>query len=186
MIDRVISCGQTGADRIAWRVAQSFGVPTGGAMLWGFRAEDGRHVDFAETYGAHQLPTTTQAAHLLANVRDSDGTIWFGRTDSLTGRTALETCERLDRPCLVISLNGERDDDPQDVVRWIVRHQIRILNVAGNRESLEPSITERTEAFLRDVLARANGLGNAAECGSDAPEHSSERLTRPEGMSRQG
>jgi hypothetical protein len=178
MIERVISGGQTGADRIAWRVAQSFGIPTGGAMLWGFRAEDGRHADFAQLYGARQLPTTTQAAHLLANVRDSDGTIWFGRTNSLTGRTALETCERLGRPCRVIQLDDGEPVDPPDVVRWIVGHEIRILNVAGNPESLEPAITERSEGFLRDVFALANRLGNAAERGSDPPEHSSQRLNR--------
>jgi len=177
MIERVISGGQTGADRIAWRVAQAFGIPTGGAMLWGFRAEDGRHGDFAQIYGAYQLPTITHTAHLFANVRDSDGTIWFGRTDSLMGRAALETCERLGRPCRIVPLDGE-PVDPPDVVRWIAGHQIRILNVAGNRESLEPALTERSEGFLRDVFALANRLGDAAERGSDPPEHSSQRLNR--------
>ena len=42
-------------------------------------------------------------------------------------------------------------------VQWLRNHpQIRVLNVAGNRESKNPGIGERVERFLTVVFKRAN------------------------------
>jgi hypothetical protein len=40
------------------------------------------------------------------------------------------------------------------VVAWIVAHEVRMLNVAGNRESEAPGIGARVERFLADVFRR--------------------------------
>jgi hypothetical protein len=37
---------------------------------------------------------------------------------------------------------------------WIVEHKVRVLNVAGNRESRAPGIGARVERFLADVFRR--------------------------------
>jgi Circularly permutated YpsA SLOG family len=52
MLERVISGGQIGADRAGWWAAKAAGIPTGGAMPLRFLAEDGRHPEFAEEFGA--------------------------------------------------------------------------------------------------------------------------------------
>jgi hypothetical protein len=89
MLDRVVSGGQTGADQAGWRAARAAGIPTGAWMTWGFLTEapDGRgdepHPEFADLYGARELPTANYADRTRANVRDSEATIWFGSTDSL-------------------------------------------------------------------------------------------------------
>jgi hypothetical protein len=40
------------------------------------------------------------------------------------------------------------------VAEWIVENKVRVLNVAGNRESRAPGIGDRIERFLADVFRR--------------------------------
>jgi Circularly permutated YpsA SLOG family len=40
------------------------------------------------------------------------------------------------------------------VAEWIVEHEVRMLNVAGNRESRAPGIGDRVERFLADMFRR--------------------------------
>jgi hypothetical protein len=47
-------------------------------MPLGFLTEDGPRPEFADLYGAIELPTEDYAARTERNVRDSDGTLWFG------------------------------------------------------------------------------------------------------------
>jgi hypothetical protein len=46
---------------------------------------------------------------------------------------------------------------PADVVAWIEAEKVRVLNVAGNRESTQAGIGERVERFLTDVFGRLAG-----------------------------
>jgi hypothetical protein len=41
MLERIITGGQTGADQAGWRVAQAFGIRTGGGRPRGFLTEEG-------------------------------------------------------------------------------------------------------------------------------------------------
>ena len=43
---------------------------------------------------------------------------------------------------------------PSQVVAWLWEKGVRVLNVAGNRESKSPGIGERAERFLGEVLLR--------------------------------
>jgi len=85
MLDRVISGGQTGVDQAAWRAAKALGIPTGGSMTRAFQTEDGPRPEFAEMFGAVELGSVNYPARTRANVRDSDGTIWFGDVREVTG-----------------------------------------------------------------------------------------------------
>jgi predicted Rossmann-fold nucleotide-binding protein len=89
MITMVISGGQTGADQAGWRAAEACGIPPGGWMPRGFLTEDGPQRWFANVYGAREMPTASYPARTVQNVRDSDGTIWFGSTDSPGARATL-------------------------------------------------------------------------------------------------
>ena len=57
MLGKVITGGRTGADQAGWRAACAHGIITGGAMPKGDRTEDGPRPEFAELYGAVELPT---------------------------------------------------------------------------------------------------------------------------------
>jgi hypothetical protein len=92
MIERVISGFQTGADIAGIYAARDYGIPTGGAMPKGFLTEDGPRPDYAELYGAVELPTGDYAARARRNVADSDGTIWFGDWHSSGGVATLDAC----------------------------------------------------------------------------------------------
>jgi hypothetical protein len=58
-------------------------------------------------------------------------------------------CERLGRPVFEV-LDGFTK--PSDVAAWIEAEEVRVLNVAGSRESRAPGIGERAERFLVEVF----------------------------------
>jgi hypothetical protein len=82
MITLVVSGGQTGADQAGWRAAQACGIETGGWMPLHFMTEDGPDSSFGRLYGAKAMPTGDYAARTARNIRESDGTLWFGNTDT--------------------------------------------------------------------------------------------------------
>jgi nucleotide-binding universal stress UspA family protein len=149
-LEKIVSGGQTGADQAAWRTALAFGIPTGGWMPRGFLTEDGPRPEFAEQYGATEMPSESAPARTEQNVRDSDATLWFGETTTTGAQATVGACQRLVKPCL--PLNPGASFEPAHVATWINDNRIRTLNVAGNRESAEPGIGKRVERFLGAVL----------------------------------
>jgi Circularly permutated YpsA SLOG family len=152
MVQRVISGGQTGADRAGWRAARAFHLPTGGWMPRGFRAEDGAHPEFAAAYGARELPTDDYPARTRANVRDADATLIFADDLDRDGsRWTHQCCLDLSRPCLVI--RPSEPSVPRATASWLAAQPIRTLNVAGSRESVAPGIGAWVERHLTEVFA---------------------------------
>jgi hypothetical protein len=145
MLDRVISGGQTGADQGGWRAARAAGLATGGWMPQGFLTEAGPRPEFAELFGAAELPGGGYPERTRANARDSDATAWFGDPESPGGRTTLRACAGFGKPVYLV--DGV-PTQPAEVTAWIEAEGVRVLNVAGNRESTEPGIGERAERFL--------------------------------------
>ncbi len=151
MLERVVSGGQTDADQAGWRAARAFGIPTGGWMPKGFLTENGPRPDFADQYGARELPTSSYPERTFANVRDSDATLWFGDASTPGARATIEACHKLSRSCLRVEEGFTR---PSHVAAWIIEHKVRVLNIAGSRESKAPGIGARIERFLADVFRR--------------------------------
>ncbi len=60
MLEKICSRGDTGASRAAWRAAVAFGIPTGGWLPDGYLTDDGAHPEFAEQYGASELPADSE------------------------------------------------------------------------------------------------------------------------------
>ncbi len=83
MLDKIISGGQSGADRAGWRAAKTFGLSSGGWMPTGFLTEDGPHPEIAGQYGAAELPTDSAIDQTEQNVQASDATLWFGATTTV-------------------------------------------------------------------------------------------------------
>lgn len=84
-------------------------------------------------------------------MRDSDATLWFGDFMSSGGKTTLDACRALDKPFMLVFQGVTR---PSQVRAWLEEKGVRVLNVAGNRESKSPGIGERVERFLKEVLRR--------------------------------
>jgi hypothetical protein len=149
ILGRVVSGGQTGADQAGWRAAKRAGIATGGWMPEGFLTESGPRPEFAEMFGAVEMPGGGYPERTRANVRDSDATIRFGDPGSPGGRTTLRACAGFGRRVYLV-IDGLTE--PSDVAAWIEAEEVRVLNVAGNRESTEPGIGERAERFLVAVF----------------------------------
>jgi hypothetical protein len=153
MITMVISGGQTGADQAGWRAAQACGIETGGWMPLHFMTENGPDGSLGRLYGAKAMPTGSYAARTARNVRESDGTIWFGTTNTPRVKTTLEACELWHKPVLLVT--PSEVVLPSDVVQWLRQNpQIKRLNIAGTRESKSPGIGARVERFLIAVFKR--------------------------------
>jgi hypothetical protein len=151
-IARIVSGGQTGADRAALDVAIQLGIDHGGWCPAGGWAED-----FPDPPGLlvayPRLTATTErepAARTRLNVRDSDATliVWDGRTNSPGTELTIDAAQELGRPLLVT---------PGDVAKthaWLdALGSAVVLNVAGPREGNCPGTYARTVELLRSVLA---------------------------------
>jgi hypothetical protein len=148
-LEKIVSGGQTGVDRAALDVAIALGFACGGWVPRHRRAEDGR---IAARYPVREAPGPAYEERTRLNVRDSDATLVLTRGRP-TGGTALTVAvaRSRGRPYLIVDLDGEAE--PDAVRRWLVDHRVRVLNVAGPRESSSAGIHEAAVDFLNAVLA---------------------------------
>jgi hypothetical protein len=150
MIKKIISGGQTGADRAALDFAIEVDIPHGGWCPRGRLAEDGiidKKYQFSET------PVGDPAQRTEWNVRDSDGTVIFSISPNLGGGSAKTEifARHHQKPCLHLS----REDCERAIemlAAFLVKHKIETLNVAGPRQSEEPHVAEFVSQTLRATL----------------------------------
>ena len=145
---RVVSGGQTGVDRAALDVAIALDIPHGGWCPRGRLAEDGRIPD---RYQLQETDSADYAVRTEWNVRDSDATLIL-TCGELSGGTKLTAvlALRYSRPLTVVNLT--ETTLPTSVLCWLLRHDIRTINVAGPREKTCPGIYELARTFLFPLL----------------------------------
>jgi hypothetical protein len=147
VLQKIISGGQTGADRAALDFAMARGIPHGGWCPRGRLTEDG---PIAARYQLSETPDSDYAQRTEWNVRDADGTVIFSITATLTGgsRYTAELAQHRHKPCLHLSRERDGEAASGKLREFLARHEIKTLNVAGPRQSQEPSVG----GFARDVL----------------------------------
>jgi hypothetical protein len=146
---RIVSGGQTGADRAALDWAIEYGVEHGGWCPLGRRAEDGR---LDPKYDLQETPTENYVVRTKWNVRDSDGTVIFSKAPILGGGSKLTADSARNRGKPWLHISQSRTPDPAMALRrFIDEHFIRDLNVAGPRATSEAGIAE----FVTEVLNNA-------------------------------
>ena len=86
------------------------------------------------------------------NIVDSDGTVVFSH-GRLSGGSALtrRLAGKHGKPFLYVDLDIEVDHVAV-VYHWIVENDIRVLNVAGCRESKDPGIYDVVKGIVGEVL----------------------------------
>jgi hypothetical protein len=147
---RIISGGQTGADRGALDAAIELGLQHGGHCPAGRRAEDGR---IPERFRLIETESADYAVRTERNVLGADGTLLVTR-GAPTGGSALTAAlaRKHGRPLLHLDLDG--GGDPVAAVReWLAAREIKCLNVAGPRESSCPGIAQDVRALVVAALA---------------------------------
>ena len=154
-LEKIVSGGQTGVDRGALEAAMAWGLAHGGWCPRGRLAEDGT---IPSRYQLDEVSSSDYRVRTEQNVVDSDATLILhhGRVQGGTLLT-LELARKYARPRRVVDLS--RPADAGAVARWIRQRDIRVLNVAGPRESNAPGISRQTQQFLLQVLADAAEIG---------------------------
>jgi [ribosomal protein S5]-alanine N-acetyltransferase len=155
-LQKIISGGQTGADRAALDFAIEHGIPHGGWCPAGRRTKDGA---IAARYQLKETPSSNYTQRTEWNVRDSDGTVVFSISVAVSGGTkkTLDLEQRYHKPFLHLWRDGGLSSPEEALQRFIRDNDIEVLNVAGSRGSEEPEVA----AFVTQVLGKA--FGAAAE-----------------------
>lgn len=152
-LECIISGGQTGADRAALDWAMARGMRHGGWCPRGRAAEDGR---IGAKYQLWETPVVEYAQRTEWNVRDADATVIFSFGVQLSGGSQYTAwlARNLGRPVLHLA-GGDVEVAAHRLREFLREHAVRILNVAGPRESHEPGIGDHVYA----VLEAAAGMG---------------------------
>lgn len=141
-VTKIISGGQTGVDTIGLQVAKKLGIETGGTAPKGFLREKGIDTEDISSYGLTEISDAEQADYTKRkgksdpytgrtelNVRNSDGTVYFSTNADSAGRIATERSAReWNKPFLL-------NPTAEQLREWINTHNIKTLNIAGNRGS---------------------------------------------------
>lgn len=148
MIKKIISGGQTGADRAALDFAIEVGIPHGGWVPKGRKAEDGT---VPGKYNLQEMPTSSFPARTEKNVVDSHGTLIISH-GKLTGGSlrTMKIADKHKRPYLHIDLTKVNHFQAAGkIINWVAENRIETLNVAGPRASKDPQIYEETLTVLK-------------------------------------
>jgi len=139
MIEKIISGGQTGADRAALDVAIKLGILYGGWIPKGRITEEG---PLPEQYQMQEMPTESYADRTEQNVIDSDGTLIICRGRPTGGSDyTREMALKHKKQLLHVDLNQTSSFDAGSLISsWIKLYQIKTLNVAGPRASKDPNV----------------------------------------------
>lgn len=160
MIRKVISGGQTGADQGALHGARLAGVATGGLAARGWATEDGSQEELLRSYGLTECLFPGYPARTRSNILTSDGTlIVYG--EPLTGGSKLTVtyCLESGKPHYTAEWyhRWHRETILSEIINFINVNEIRILNVAGNRESKNPGIFDATSRLVLQLCGAVNG-----------------------------
>jgi hypothetical protein len=153
VIEKIVSGGQTGADRAAWDVALALGIEIGGWVPLGRLAEDGRIPD--RYPGLRECDSEAYEIRTERNVRDSDATLVLAFGPPLGGTALTERFARSHhKPRFRVDLSRSSPEECATRVRqWLAREGPRTLNVSGPRLSEEPRIVRAVSKVLRRALA---------------------------------
>jgi len=151
VLQKIISGGQTGADRAALDFAIARGIPHGGWCPRGRLAEDG---PIPACYHLSETPDLDYSQRTEWNVRDSDGTVIFSIAPALAGgsRQTADLAQRHQKPCLHLSRERDGKTSAAMLREFLARHDIKTLNVAGPRQSQAPEVAEFTAEILEQGI----------------------------------
>jgi hypothetical protein len=141
----VISGGQTGADVGGLEGARRAGVKTGGYAPSGYKTEKGTNLELSSTFGLKEHPAENYKFRTEANVVASDGTVIFGNASSPGSYQTLNFAKKHQKPFIV-------NPTAVELRKFMEDNGIRVLNVAGNRESKNVGIQESVARIVEDAL----------------------------------
>ncbi|MBF0227746.1 MAG: putative molybdenum carrier protein [Desulfobacterales bacterium] len=149
---KIISGGQTGADRAGLDVAIDLGISYSGSIVKGRKAEDGQ-LDPLKYKNIVELKSTSYLVRTEKNVKDADLTLIFshGELEGGSKRTKDYAIKHKKR-YIHIDFLKEIDESVFDEIRNnIIKSEIKI-NIAGARASKDPKIYNKVYEFLTKLF----------------------------------
>jgi len=142
----IISGGQTGADWGGLLAAADVGIATGGLAPKGYLTELGANLELAK-FGLVESDSADYGFRTIRNVLTANATVIFADSiDSDGTKLTIASCIKYQKPYLI-------NPDALALHDWLLEHQVKVLNVAGNRESIAKGICDRVRQILRDALS---------------------------------
>lgn len=163
-IEKVISGGQTGADRAGLEAARIAGIKTGGYCPKKYMTENGPDVSL-KGFGLVQTKTNDYNERTVLNIIHSDGTVVFSKEDKdgnvigIGTLLTVNTAKNSGKPCIINPRN-------KDFKEWVVGNGIKTLNVAGNRLSQNRNVYNVVFKFLKTNLLIPSDIS-----GTDTKEY---------------
>jgi len=144
----VISGGQTGADFGGLLAARECGIATGGWAPRGYRTENGVNYTLKE-YGLKEHTSKAYPPRTEDNVKWGDVTLLLRDDIGSSGsKLTIKLCEKHGKHILVPTEGGTIGL----ITMFLATHKPKVLNIAGNRESLSPGMTKATFNVLVEVF----------------------------------
>lgn len=163
-LKKVISGGQTGVDQAALKGAKRAGLETGGVMPKGFKTEVGPQPNLANKFNLKESKSKSYVKRTKMNVDKADGVLAFLKTASGgTSRTIrYAKTKKWESPIMPKEnkQNGYRPvyvvDDTDNIKislieKFIINNEIKILNVAGHRQSKAPDLAKKVEKVIYQI-----------------------------------
>jgi len=151
MVKKIISGGQTGADRAALDVAIEAGIPHGGWVPRGRKTENGI---LPSKYHLKETATLNYSERTQKNILNADGILILSHGE-LGGGSAFtrDFAKARSRPCMHIDLTEIKDAEAVAIIQtWLSENSILTLNVAGPRSTEDPCIYTHTQTILGALL----------------------------------
>ena len=160
IIGKIISGGQTGADRDALEAALKARFAYGGLVPKGRLAEDGCVP--AKFTAMEETDTEDYRFRTRWNAEHSDATLILTFSEQLEGGTqrTRQYCTNARKPVFVDNPNTPATDCAQlAVFKWLAKvckkngGRPLVLNVAGPRESKEPGLEAAVESYVARLIS---------------------------------
>lgn len=147
MLTKIISGGQTGADRAALDAAIESGIAIGGSCPVGRMAEDG---PISEVYALTEIAAGYRQ-RTRQNVMDGDATLIFYDSHPRGGTEAtIAFCIKLHKPYKLIDISVVEVGRASKLIHAFIHHSsTRVLNVAGPSASKCPKVYSYVFETLR-------------------------------------
>jgi phage repressor protein C with HTH and peptisase S24 domain len=158
-IAKIVSGGQTGADRGGLDAAIELKIPHGGCCPKRRLAEDGTvpgKYNLTETGSKNYVKRTEK------NVVDSSATSIFANGAPTGGsKKTAEFAVKHGKPYICLDTEKPELETTESLIEWTrnLRNSQIVLNVAGSRESKAPGIQKQVTKIVGNLIAEVNETG---------------------------
>lgn len=146
MLDLVISGGQRGSDLAGIVAAQRVNIPTGGTAPKFFKTEAGFQPVLRDRFNLKESHSNNYAVRTEQNIIDSNVTIILAVNPCSPGtKLTINLCKKHKKKYFI----ANPFIDPHENLRgFLLFYRPKIVNVAGNRESIANGITRTGADYL--------------------------------------